>query len=603
MDAPKPTILIVDDERFFINVLVDLLKPMYRIVVALSGEQAIERTLSKTPPHLILLDIVMPGMDGYEVCERLKLDNKSHNIPIIFLTNKNDVVDETRGFQLGAIDYITKPISPPTVIARVNTHLTLERTRKELNSYTRQLEETIAARTQDLTQEILDRKKVEEQLDRLSNYDPLTSLPNERLFKQQLLQLLKHCRRNKNTRITLLTIGVGRLLQLNETRGKYYANALFKQLTFRLCQCIRESDTIGRLGKDKFAISLLESGDKNVVSIVTEKISSILLQPFYVDKNNFRIDAHIGVAQFPDDCDSVDSLIRAAEIAMCQIKSDDHHGVSFYSKTGNQVQSPQLPVDVELEDAFVDDQLMLHYQPIFETRSQKMVCADVSVRWQHPRLGLLQPDYFLPIAEESDLILTVIEWVLRRACTNFRKWRKLGLDDFCISMNISSPQYYYNENCISSIANILEETSMPPESLYLCVSESVFIETPEATTKKLMKLKDYGVRLAIDNFGIGYSSLSFIGKFPVDMLKIHRSVIAEYNTDAQSANIIEAMVTMAHILGLTVTAKGVETNEQMKCLTSFNCEYMQGGLSGTPMTENEFERFCMSRGLLQSSGN
>ena len=184
MVPAKPKILIVDDERFFINILVNLLKTEYRTAIALNGEQAIDRTLSDSPPDLILLDIVMPGMDGYEVCKRLKQNPKSRDIPIIFLTVRSEVDDETKGFQLGAIDYITKPISPPIVKARVSTHLTLEQTREALKKNNRELEDTVAERTQDLTQEIMDRKSAEEQLYRLANYDPLTRLPNRMYFEE-----------------------------------------------------------------------------------------------------------------------------------------------------------------------------------------------------------------------------------------------------------------------------------------------------------------------------------------------------------------------------------------------------------------------------------
>lgn len=592
MDKSKPTILIVDDERFFINILVDLLKPMYRTVIALNGEQALERSLCDTPPNLILLDIVMPGMDGYEVCAELKKAPPSRDIPVIFLTNRTDVGDETRGFELGAIDYITKPISPPIVLARVNTHLTLERTRKELNSYARQLEETIAARTQDLTQEILDRRNVEEQLYRLSNFDPVTSLANERLFRQQLSQSLKHCQRSHNSRIALLLLDASHLVQLQKTVGQYHANALFRQLTKRLQQCIRASDSVGRLGPDKFAVALLDTADTGSVVRAAEKIAGSLKQPFQVENNEFHTDTHIGIALYPDDSGSVDSLIRNAEMTLhCARANDDGH-IAFFSHQSENPDTDLPPLESELENAVLTDQLLLHYQPVFETRGKQLVSVEAIVKWRHPRLGMLQPDYFLPIAEESELIVSVIEWVLLKACSKFREWKERGLGDFSICVNISSSQYYYHNRCIPTITEVLERTGMPPERLSLCVSESVFIEGPEATTDKLIKLRNAGIRLAIDNFGIGYSSLSFIGKFPIDSLRIHRSLIAGFDTDPQNTALVEAIVTMAHILGLKVTARGVETREQLRVLAGFGCETIQGQLLSHPLPEQEFEAFC-----------
>ena len=255
MNRSKPKILIVDDQQFFIDVLLGLLAPSYRTSIAFDGEQAMRHAASDDPPDLILLDVLMPAMDGYEVCRRLKQDVKTRDIPVIFVTVKSDVNDEVKGFRLGAVDFITKPISPPIVQARIETHLALKRTRETVAKSNEHLEEMVAERTSDLMQQIAERQKAEERLRLLANYDQLTELPNRILFKDRLSQELKHARRNK-AKVALLLIDLDRFKHINDTLGHYYGDRLLQQLASRLKCVVRDVDTVARLGGDEFTIIL-----------------------------------------------------------------------------------------------------------------------------------------------------------------------------------------------------------------------------------------------------------------------------------------------------------------------------------------------------------
>jgi len=590
MVPAKPKILIVDDERFFINILVNLLKTEYRTAIALNGEQAIDRTLSDSPPDLILLDIVMPGMDGYEVCKRLKQNPKSRDIPIIFLTVRSEVDDETKGFQLGAIDYITKPISPPIVKARVSTHLTLEQTREALKKNNRELEDTVAERTQDLTQEIMDRKSAEEQLYRLANYDPLTRLPNRMYFEGQLIQLIATARAN-NAEVVLMLIDLAHFKNLNNTLGYGHGDELLQQTANRLLDCIPEANSIARFGNDKFAIALLESQSGNTVEHVTTNLSTAFKDPFRLDSSDYTAKLRIGIAKLPRDAENHGGLIGNAVLALSQAKTSQSANIAYYTPILSQRTAEQAKLAKELSQAIEQNQLILYFQPIFAASTRALLGAEALVRWQHPQRGLLLPDEFIPIAEQTDLILKLGEWILYRACDAARTWTTAATDNLEIAVNISSRQCYYSMHCLSTISRILQQTNLAADRLCLEVSENVFIDAPPESLKKLNQVRNLGVRIAISKFGIGYSSMSFVRTFPVDVLKIDRSVISDTTDDKLGTSLINAILSMANALGLKVTAKGVENENQLAILKSGNCDGVQGFLFSKPLNPKLFENF------------
>ncbi len=592
MIPAKPKILIVDDERFFINILVNLLNAEYRTAIALNGEQAIDRTLSDSPPDLILLDIVMPGMDGYEVCKRLKQNPKSRDIPIIFLTGRSEVDDETKGFQLGAIDYITKPISPPIVKARVSTQLILEQTREALKKTNRELEATVAERTKDLTQEILDRKSIEEQLYRLANYDPLTSLPNRMNFEEQLTQLIATARTN-NAKVVLMLLDIAHFKHLNNTLGYGHGDELLKQMANRFLDCIPEANSIARFGNDKFAIAVLESQGGNTVEHVTANIATAFKGPFRLDSSDYTAKLRIGIAKLPVDAKDLNGLIGNTLLALSQARTDHSANIVYYTPTLSQRTAEQAKLAKELSQAIEQDQLVLHFQPILATSNRALLGAEALVRWRHPQRGLLLPDEFIPIAEQTDLILKLGEWILYRACEAAQTWTTTATDSLEVAVNISSRQCYYSMHCLSTIFRILQQTQLAANRLCLEISENVFIDAPPESLEELNQVRKLGVRIAISKFGIGYSSMSFVRTFPVDVLNIDRSIIAETTDDNPDTALIFAILSMTKALDLKVTAKGVENENQLAILQSGDCDSVQGFLFSEPLDAEQFKDFIL----------
>ncbi len=590
MDLSKPKILIVDDERFFINILVNLLNTEYRTVIALNGEEAIERTLSDSPPDLILLDIVMPGMDGYEVCKRLKQNAKSRDIPIIFLTVRSEVDDETKGFQLGAIDYITKPISPPIVKARVSTHLILEQTREELKKYNRELEDTVAERTKDLTQEILDRKNTEAQLYDLANYDSLTTLPNSILFRQQLAQLIKTAN-TQNLNIGLLLLDLADFKLVNKTLGLANGDALVMQIADLLMDTIPDAGSIARIGADKFAIALLETKRSNKIKRICAKIESAFKRPVRLETSDYFANCRIGVAKFPAPSAKIDSLLTNAELALTQAKSGLDKDIVHYAPHLNKQVRERRSLAKGLANAIKRKQLFLNFQPIFEAASLQLVAAEALVRWQHPKRGLLLPSEFIPIAEKSDMILELGEWVLNSACLAARRWPEISNQKIKIAVNMASRQCYYNLHCLSTLSKILKDTKLEANRLSLEFSENVFIDAPDESLDKLISVKELGVEIALSHFGIGYSSMGLVRNKTIDRIKIDQSVVADLQGNGTDLSVLTAILAMSNALGLGVTAEGVESQHQLDILKSAGCDWVQGFFIGKPMPADQFTKY------------
>jgi len=532
----------------------------------------------------------MPGMDGYEVCKRLKQNAKSRDIPIIFLTVRSEVDDETKGFQLGAIDYITKPISPPIVKARVNTHLILEQTRDQLKKYNRQLEDTVAERTKDLTQEIMDRKNAEAQLYRLANYDSLTTLPNLILFREQLAQLIETAKAN-DVGVVLLLLDLADFKHLNKALGYVNGDALLQQTANRLLDTVQEANSIARIGADKFSIVMLETEGSNCSERICTNLSAAFQRPFRLETSQYFTKLRIGVAKLSPTSLNVDSLLNNAELALSHAKSELNGGTIFYS--------PQLSEDVreratlarELVCAIEQNQLVLYFQPIYETSSLKLVGAEALVRWQHPDRGLLLPDEFIPIAEQSDLILRLGDWILHHACAAAQTWAESNPENLKIAVNIASRQCYYINYCLSAISRILQTTNLPADSLSLEISESAFIDAPPELEEKLNKLKSLGVEIALSHFGIGYSSMGLVRTFNVDRVKIDRSVIAELEKNSKGLALTKGILSMANALELHVTAEGVENQQQLDSLKSAGCEWIQGFFISKPLSADQFAEY------------
>jgi diguanylate cyclase (GGDEF)-like protein len=589
----KPKILIVDDERLFLSIIVDLLKDDYETCTAAHGKQALEHIEDENPPDLILLDIILPDLDGYEVCKQFKNNKKTRDIPIIFLTIKTDVDNETKGFETGAIDYITKPISPPILKARVKTHIALMQAHKELAQHAQELEKTVTERTCELTAEIEERKTIESQLRFLANYDLLTKLPNRILFKEHLDQSIKQTQRNKTT-VALLLIDIDGFKHINDSLGHHQGDVLLQEVANRLSDCVRDVDQVARLGGDEFTVILDEVTDKKSAALVAEKIINSVSNPIQLDRQEVYISASVGITLLPKDTSDATTLLGYADMAMYEAKAKGKNAYEFYTSRLLSRVHTRVDMEKELHNAIGSKQLQLYYQPIFKTLHGELYGAEALIRWEHPERGAISPAEFIPIAEDSELILRLGKWVLEEAIKTASIWNNSEhMDEFHIAINMSSRQFQQDNTCIEQVNKSLTEFDLPPHLLDLEITESLMMEDRYNVINKLNELKKMGVGLSIDDFGTGYSSLSYIRRFPIDTIKIDKSFIHDITLNSDDASLITAIIAMAKSLDMNVVAEGIETAEQYRFLQDHGCKFGQGYYFCKPVTRDKFENdFC-----------
>lgn len=570
----KATILIVDDERFFSNLLQNILEKDYRTIIANNGKQAIE-TVNRHHVDLILLDIVMPEMDGYKVCETIRSIEFSSKTPIIFLSVKNETEDEIKGFNSGAVDYITKPISPPIVKARVATHLALAKTRNELQQHTQDLEKLVSQRTVELTREIAEKQKTYEKLHYLANYDQLTLLPNRNLFNERLAYAYKLSKRN-NSSFSLLLIDLDRFKHVNDYFGHHIGDILLEQVGQRLSKCLRGVDTIARLGGDEFTVTLTELQQKQDAAIVADKIIAELGQPFEIHGQIMRIGCSIGITTFPDDGEDLKGMLKNADMAMYEVKDKGKNAYAFFSPKMTIHANYRMELEQDLYKALLNNDLYLHYQPIIDIKTKKTCTVEALLRWKHPHYGQIAAEKIISIAEESELILKLGEWILKQACKQLSLWQLQGFYHLQLAINMSSRQFDSKYNTITLLKKLTQQYQIPEQTIHLEITESLMLEDSKLILDTLSELKDMGVLLSIDDFGTGYSSLSYLRKFPIDFLKIDRSFIKGLNLGSGDDSLIKAIIAMGQSLNLTIISEGVETEEQFNFLQSHNCDQIQG---------------------------
>ncbi len=590
----KAKILIVDDERFYIDLLVELLAPQYRTIVVRNGEKAIEQASAEPKPDLILLDIELPGIDGYEVCRRLKKNIVTLEIPIIFLTVKANVNDEIRGFELGAVDYIYKPISHPILQARVKNHITLKNALEATRKQADDLRILVDEKTQELSKKVTENQEAVEKLRYLANYDPLTRLPNRVLFKEQLTKLCKQALQN-NLLVAVLMIDLDRFKQVNDSMGHHMGDELLQMVALRIQNCLRKVDILARLGGDEFTVALSDLRHQDNAASVAQKIVSTLNKPFDLEGRNVHISASIGITIFPNDNDDLNSVLQNADMAMYQAKNKGKDTFEFFTSGLTALAQKHIELNDELRSALAKDQFQLYFQPIIDLSTDRIVGAEALLRWNHPTRGVIKPLEFLSIAEETGLICKISEWVFKSACEQAQQWRSKNLDDFYITVNASPREFGIKTDFVSKIMKILEASKLPPERLKVEITESLMMENLIDTIDKLKKIKQLGVGISVDDFGTGYSSLSYIRQFPVDTLKIDHSFVSEVTTNADDAKLIQAIIAMAEALKLLVIAEGVESIEQLQFLKAQGCQFAQGYFISPPLPLQQFEEFIQNR--------
>jgi diguanylate cyclase (GGDEF)-like protein/PAS domain S-box-containing protein len=444
--------------------------------------------------------------------------------------------------------------------------------------------------------DISERMRTQERLHYMAHHDSLTKLPNRTLFLDRLRQAMARARWH-NRLVAVMFIDLDRFKNINDTLGHNIGDQLLIQLTQRLDKTIRAGDTIARFGGDEFAVLLDDIASEKDVSHLAKKLLDTLAPVFHIEQHEFFITASIGVSIFPNDGDDSDTLLRNADVAMYRAKDMGRNNYQFYSNEMSARAFERLTLENSLRHALKREEFFLLYQPQVSVKDQKIIGVEALLRWQHPDLGVVSPTEFVPLLEETGLIVDVGDWVLRTACEQARQWHNAGFDFLKVSVNLSVRQFN-NPDFNKSFHEILQQYQISPETLELELTESMLMRNASRTISTLNSLNQLGVRFAVDDFGTGYSSLNYLRRFPISTLKIDRSFIRDVVSDQDDAAITSAIIVMAQRLNLNVIAEGVETEAQLELLRTLNCDQVQGYLFSTPVPACSIEKLLSK----QSSG-
>jgi diguanylate cyclase (GGDEF)-like protein/PAS domain S-box-containing protein len=436
-------------------------------------------------------------------------------------------------------------------------------------------------------------KQTQEKLNHLAYHDALTDLPNQVLFKDRLKQAIAYSRRSDQMHAVLL-LNLDRFRTVNDSLGYTAGDRLLQSVAQRLTSCVRESDTVARFGSDEFAILLTQISRAQDAANAARAIKEVLDQAFLYDDQELFVSTSIGISLYPTDDRDTSGLLKSASAALDRAKEQGGNNYQFYTSGGTTRALKQLVLESNLRGALEREEFVVHYQPQVRIPDFHLVGMEALVRWRHPSLGLLYPSEFVPVAEDSGIIIALGDWVMRVACAQNMEWQDKGLAPMCLSVNFSARQFQ-QPTFIATVAEILKETNLDPRWLELELTESSIMKEPEQAIEKLHELKLMGIKVAIDDFGTGYSSLNYLKRFPIDTLKIDKSFVADVCKDPHDTAIVRAIITLGHALDLTVIAEGVETQEQLQYLTSLGCDVVQGFLFSKSLSAPVFEELLVEQ--------
>ena len=428
---------------------------------------------------------------------------------------------------------------------------------------------------------------------KLAQQDQLTGLPNRVLLLDRLRQAIAVAKRY-DRQVALMSLNLDRFKQINNSLGHNVGDALLQQVAGRLSLGVRSSDTVSRLGGDEFVILLPEISSTRDVVMIADKMIGHIAHPYLIDEQELVISPSVGICLFPDDGEEPDMLLRNADAALFNAKESGGRCYKFFTPEMNTRASERLALESRLRRAIEKGEFQLHYQPQIDLQSGKIIGCEALIRWQHPELGMVPPLKFIPVAEESKLILPIGDWVLHEACRQNRAWQQQGLPPVVVAVNLSALQFH-QKNLQQSITHALQESGLDPQFLELEVTESAIMSDAEDVLGTMKQLRDMGLEMAIDDFGTGYSSLSYLKRFPVGKLKIDRSFIRDIHEDPDDAAISTAIISLARNLQLKTVAEGIETAPQLAFLRDHGCDQGQGYLFGKPLPAAQFAEMLVAQ--------
>ncbi|MEO0852012.1 MAG: EAL domain-containing protein [Cyanobacteria bacterium J06648_11] len=600
MSDRATAIMIVDDMPANVELLADMLIASgYDVSHAYSGTMALLQA-RVNPPDLILLDIRMPGLDGYEVCRRLKDRPKTRDIPVIFTSAMDETVDKVTAFNVGGADYLTKPLELKEVLARVRHQLELVAARREIEHLTEVLEERVRERTAQLEAEIQERQRIEAQLIHFASRDALTDLPNRAIFAEKVAISMVRVRERQLSGYAVFFLDCDRFKMVNDSLGHLLGDCLLIQIAQRLRQSLSDRYVLSRFGGDEFTV--LAEGIDNATAAyeVAQGMQRALIEPFEIGDYELFVRSSIGIALGTPEHRSPEHVLRDADTAMYRAKAAGGDRIQIFDLTMHDATRHRLQLENDLQRAIANREFVLHYQPILSLVTGQVTELEALIRWQHPQFGRIAPNEFIPIAEDTGAIVPIGEWVLQQACRQLRSWQlELAANQststpFRVAVNVSARQFARPE-LLDHVDRALSEANLTGDCLKVEMTETAMMSNPEVANVTLEHIRARHTRLSIDDFGTGYSSLSYLHRFPVDALKIDRSFVSGMDDNSESRDLIEVMMTIAQKMGMDVIAEGIETADQLARLQHLGCQYGQGFYFSRPLPPDAVAAFIQNQ--------
>ena len=568
----KINILLVDDRPenlLALEVIIE--RDEYNLVKASSGEEALMHVL-KYDFATILLDVQMPGIDGFETARIIQARERSKHIPIIFITANNMSPEHIfAGYTVGAVDYLLKPFDPFILKAKVERFVELHKMNRTLTKQAEQLEE---------------QQKI---IAHMAYHDALTELPNRRQFQDTLAETLTQSKLT-NQPFALMYLDMDRFKYVNDSLGHPMGDRLLRLIAERLRESVQKHDFVGRIGGDEFVI-LLPGTTRESCMQIAERIIESFNSPFFLDDYELYLTTSIGISVFPFDGEDVQALVRSSDTALYRAKEKGKNRYNIYH-TGMNLQSfREFVLQQDLRKAVERNEFFLVYQPRIHLESGKITSAEALLRWNHPNWGLVPPGEFIALAEEAGLMVEIGSWVLKEACRQSMVWEQAKLAPVRIAVNFS-PQQFLQKDLLGFVRNTLDEYGVAPDRIEIEITESILMDKDSAITNVIQQMRDWGIKVSLDDFGSGYSSLQYLQRFPVDTIKIDKSFIGRIQSNnPASIALVSSIITLADSLNMSIIAEGVETEEQLLALKERNCEEVQGYYFCKPVAPDEFEIF------------
>jgi diguanylate cyclase (GGDEF)-like protein len=569
-EQPKANVLIIDDDAQIRDLFVAILGNSCSCSSVASAEEALTK-LSEEAFDLVISDIDMEGMSGIELIP--KLHSISPGTVVVMISGHQDVETAIEAMRVGAFDYITKPLDMRHVDAAFQRALDHRSLIREKEQYREQLEQLLEERTAEV--------------DFLAYYDTITQLPNRALFEDRLAQAIAMAKSAGQT-LGVLFISLDQFKKVNDTLGHGPGDILLREFAERLKSCIAQTDTIARFGSDEFALLRTQiEGPDDVIETIGS-LSQVLKFGFELNGQELFATASVGISLFPLDGDDGQTLLKNAGAALYKAKRSGGANYQFYTADIHDRASRRLSLETTLRRALQNQEFLLHYQPKVSVDSLEITGVEALVRWHHPQLGLISPAEFIPLAEDTGLIIPIGQWVLKEACLQNKRWQNQGFARIRMAVNISARQLH-DQAFADTVIKALRETNLEPEYLELELTESSIMQNAELAANVLSRLKSMGIYCSIDDFGTGFSSLASLKRLPINALKIDKSFVSEAPSEPDDAALVLAIITLAHNLRLRVIAEGVETEEQLRLLHLLRCDEIQGSLFSKPLPADALE--------------